>query len=154
MKYALVTLPLLFAAPAFAQAGQQLDRPLLWSGKERMIRPADGIDNLYREPYTGGGALNRGPYTGGGQRYDLAPQPDQRAPKTTDWTRPVTGVDGPVLPAAATVEQVTQPLTVIAQGQTNERALDDTPLPPPCEPPVTKTRTVKPPPPPCPPPPR
>lgn len=102
MKYALATLPLLFAAPAFAQAVQ----------------------------------------------------PDQRPPKAVDWTRPVTGIDSPVLPAAATAEQVTQRLTVFAQGQTAPGALHDTPLPPPCEPPVTKTQTAKPPPPPCPQPPR
>ncbi|MFT3723828.1 MAG: hypothetical protein QM773_09600 [Hyphomonadaceae bacterium] len=154
MKYALAALPLLFAAPAFAQEPQQPDRPLIWSGKERLIRPADGLNGLYREPYTGGGALNRGPYTGGGQLYDLIPQPDQGVSRKTDWSKPVTGVDGLVLPAASSTEEVTLPVIVVTQDQTAQRAADDTPLPPPCEPPVTKANSAKPPPAPCPLPPR
>ena len=158
MKYAILALPLLAAAPAFAQtlqpAPQQADRPLLWNSKERMNRPAGRLNGLYREPYTGGGELNRGPYTCGGLLYDLVPQSDQRTTAGADWSKPVIGVDGPVPPAVASREELTVPLIVVAQDQAAHRAAGDTPLPPPCEPPVTKSQAAKPPPAPCPPPPR
>ena len=108
MRYALAILPLLIAAPAFAQTqGDHAPGRGSWGIPSRMVPPS----GLYREPYTGGGSLDRGPYAGGGKLHRIMPISDQRAA--------------------------------------------DTPLPPPCETPVTRTQSAKPPPPaPCPAPPR
>ena len=83
MKYAIAVLSFVLAAPAVAQTPQQEQKPLFWNSKDGQVRPSKGLDGLYREPYTGGGALDRGPYTGGGQLYDLTPAADPRSSGST-----------------------------------------------------------------------
>lgn len=72
-----------------------------------------------------------------------------------DWTKPVTGVDAPAAPARAIVETVvivSHAQQAPAEPTVGEQTAtaEETPLPPPCEPPTPRTPPQPGPPSPCP----